>query len=75
MLRDDLDGLTQKGRELLRLIGKRGLTITRHGHAFRVTGPGVDIAVARLELLRPNDLMPHLSGEHSGQAARHIDSA
>lgn len=58
MLRDDLDGLTQKGRETLRLIEKRGLQLIRERYAFRVTGPGVDVSVARIELLQPNDLAP-----------------
>nr|MBL8410714.1 hypothetical protein [Dechloromonas sp.] len=70
MMPGDLVGLTQKAREILRLIERRGLAITRQGHAFRVTGPGVDIAAARLELFSPADFLPKQPHERDGQAPR-----
>ncbi len=70
MMPRDLDGLTVKAREILRLIDQRGLAITRQGHAFRVSGPGVDVSAVRIELLHPADLLPWRPGERDGQAPR-----
>jgi hypothetical protein len=40
------------------LIAKRGLSAKFNGHAWRVTGTGVDLTVARLHYIAASDLSP-----------------
>lgn len=39
-------------------IERRGLTISPRGACWRVHGPGVDVLVASLEKLGPEDMTP-----------------
>lgn len=66
MMPGDLEsGLTTRGREVLSYARARGLHILKGPHAVRITGPGVDITVTSLNLLRLTDLLPPRPGERN----------
>lgn len=48
----------QQAERIAHLIVAAGLTLERHGGAWRVHGYGVDILAAHLANLSPADLMP-----------------
>lgn len=71
MIPGDLEyGLTQRAKAMLALAGARGLRIMRRGMGWHIEGRGVNLSVADLDLLRPDDLEPPKPGERSGQAPR-----
>lgn len=47
---------TKRERELMALCKERGIAVIRKGQAIRLSGPGVDMIVASLKTVSPDDL-------------------
>jgi hypothetical protein len=60
MTPEQIAALPPNDRPIARLIAKRGMSAVFNGHAWRVTGPGVEIHTVRLCHLVENDLRPPL---------------
>ncbi len=54
----EIEALPLFERSTARMILNRGLTARRAGHAWHVTGPGVDLLAARLSYISADDLRP-----------------
>ena len=50
--------LHPQDRPIARQIAKRGLVATYTGHAWHVTGPGVDVRATKLRSITAADLKP-----------------
>lgn len=61
-MKDDTQMLTGRDRHIACIAMKRGLSVLRHGLAWRVVGFGVDILVSRLSNLNEVDLLPSRDG-------------
>jgi hypothetical protein len=55
-------GLGDHGRRIIKLAAQRGLRIERQGESWRISGPGVDVAVASPRFLDERDLRPAMPG-------------